>query len=137
MVNPMLNCRSVVDPADGRVHRVLLTRALSVGSRRIEPMFETPDAEAVRRVTAALAAESVCMDDGERVAEIRALEELKCAAEARQATLAVGLTESKATALEVALARRESHHGGRRHLGLARVVSRELPHTWAAWRAVG
>ncbi len=35
----------------------------------------------------------------------------------------------------VALARRESPHRGQRHLGLARIVQRELPHTWAAWRA--
>lgn len=98
-------------------------------------MFETIDAEAVARVTGALTAEPSCSDDSERVAEIRALEELKCAAEARQAALAAGLTESKGTALEVALARRESHHRGRGHLGLARVASRELPHTWAAWRA--
>ena len=35
----------------------------------------------------------------------------------------------------VARARRESPHRGQRHLGLATVVRRELPHTWAAWRA--
>ena len=98
-------------------------------------MFETLDAEAVRWVTDALAADPTCLDDAERVAEIRALEEMKCAAEARQAALAAELTDSRGTALEVALARRESHHRGRRHLGLARVASRELPHLWAAWRA--
>ncbi len=98
-------------------------------------MFETIDAEAVARVTGALAAEPTCSSDAERVAEIRALEELKCAAEARQAGLAAALTESKATATELALARRESPHRGRRHLGLARVALQELPHTWAAWRA--
>ena len=32
-------------------------------------------------------------------------------------------------------ARRESPHRGRQHLGLAKVVARELPHTWSAWRA--
>ena len=108
---------------------------MSVGCRIIEHMFESIDTAAVRRVTAELAADPGCLDDGARVAEIRALEELKCAAEARQAALAVALTESRATAMEVALARREAHHRGRRHLGLARIVSRELPHTWAAWRA--
>ncbi|RYB93112.1 HNH endonuclease [Nocardioides oleivorans] len=34
----------------------------------------------------------------------------------------------------VAAARRESPHRGRRHLGLARIVPTELPHTWAAWQ---
>ncbi len=100
-------------------------------------MFEdVVDADAgIRRVTAALAAAPTATTDEERVEELRALEELKCAAEARQAALAAGLTESKATAAQVALARRESHHLGRQHLGLARIVARELPHTWAAWRA--
>ena len=99
-------------------------------------MFEGQvDATTVRRVTAALAAAPTPTTDEERVDELRSLEELKCAAEARQAALAAGLTESKATAAQVALARRESHHRGRQHLGLARIVARELPHTWAAWRA--
>ncbi len=101
-------------------------------------MFETRgvvDAGLVRRVTGALAADPGCPDDAARVEQIRALEELKCAAEARQAALAVELAESRGTGLAVALARRESHHRGRRHLGLARIVSSELPHTWAAWRA--
>lgn len=35
----------------------------------------------------------------------------------------------------VAHARRESPHRGQRHLGLAKVATTELPHTWAAWRA--
>ena len=38
-------------------------------------------------------------------------------------------------ALQVALARRESHHRGQQHLGLARVLSRELPCTLDALRA--
>ena len=38
-------------------------------------------------------------------------------------------------AAQVALARRESHHRGQRHLGLAKAVVTELPHTWRAWRA--
>ncbi|MEO7745773.1 MAG: DUF222 domain-containing protein, partial [Actinomycetota bacterium] len=35
----------------------------------------------------------------------------------------------------MALARRESHHRGERHLGLARVLTRELPCTLRALRA--
>ncbi|WP_432479587.1 HNH endonuclease [Nocardioides sp. GXQ0305] len=98
-------------------------------------MFDTIETEVLVRLTAALAADPACSDDAERVEQIRALEQLTCAAEARQAALAVELTESRGTALELALARRESHHRGRQHLGLARVASRELPHIWAAWRA--
>ena len=40
----------------------------------------------------------------------------------------------RGVAAQVALARRESHHRGQRHLGLAKIVATELPHTWAAWR---
>ena len=43
--------------------------------------------------------------------------------------------QGRGVAAQVALARRESHHRGQRHLGLAKIVSTELPHTWAAWRA--
>ncbi len=69
---------------------------------------------------------------------------------AAQASLAVELDESQRAEQEaagvpaaqrgrgvpaqVALARRESHHRGQRHLGLAKIVANELPHTWAAWR---
>ena len=35
----------------------------------------------------------------------------------------------------VALARRESPHRGRQHLGLAKVLRNELPHTMAAVRS--
>ncbi len=91
--------------------------------------------DATRGVTAGLASTPLPDSDEQRVAELRALEELKCAAEARQAALAAGLTESRATAAEVGLARRESHHRGRQHLALARVAPAELPHAWAAWRA--
>lgn len=80
---------------------------------------------------------------------IRALEELVCTATAPQAALAAALDDSvraaeedagvpadgrgKGVASMVALARRESPHRGRRHLGMAKVVPVELPHTWAAW----
>lgn len=97
-------------------------------------MIEQPDVDTVRNITAMLASCPVPDEDAERVSEIRALEELKAAAEARQAALAAGLTESKATASEVGLARRESHHRGRRHVALARIAPTELPHTWQAWR---
>ena len=91
------------------------------------------------------------LDDAGRVDAIRALEELACTVSAAQAALAAELADSVeahhealgvpsarrglGVASQVALARRESPHRGQRHLGLARVVRRELPHTWAAWRA--
>ncbi|WP_435745042.1 hypothetical protein [Nocardioides sp. SYSU DS0663] len=90
------------------------------------------------------------LDDAGRVESIGALEELVRVATAAQAALARELDASqravqaeaglaaehrgRGVALQVALARRESHHRGKRHLGLAKVVSTEMPHTWAAWR---
>lgn len=89
--------------------------------------------------------------DTERVDLIRALEELVCTATAAQAAHAADLAESveadhdalgvpavrrgQGVGSMIARARRESPHRGQRHLGLARIVARELPHTWAAWRA--
>ena len=91
------------------------------------------------------------LGDGARIDTIRMLEELVCVATAAQASLAAELDESqraeqaaqgvpaaqqgRGVAAQVALARRESHHRGQRHLGLAKIVATELPHTWAAWRA--
>lgn len=91
------------------------------------------------------------LDDAGRVDLIRALEELVCTATAAQAAHAAELAESVEADHEalgvpaarrgqgvgsmVAIARRESPHRGNRHLGLARIVQQELPHTWAAWRA--
>ena len=40
----------------------------------------------------------------------------------------------RGVAAQVALARRESPHRGQQHLGLARVLTREMPHTLAAFR---
>ncbi|WP_435744727.1 DUF222 domain-containing protein [Nocardioides sp. SYSU DS0663] len=91
------------------------------------------------------------LDDPARVDALRVLEELGSVVTAAQALLARELDASqraaqaaagvpaeqqgKGVAAQVALARRESHHRGARHLGLAKVVAGELPHTWAAWRA--
>jgi hypothetical protein len=91
------------------------------------------------------------LDDAGRVEVLGALEQLVCVATAAQARLAADLDASqralqaergvpkaqqgRGVALQVALARRESHHRGQRHLGLAKIVQAELPHTWAAWRA--
>lgn len=91
------------------------------------------------------------LSDGARVESMRGLEELVCVATAAQAHLARELDASQraeqakvgvpsrrrgaGVAGQVALARRESPHRGKQHLGLATTVADELPHTWAAWRA--
>jgi hypothetical protein len=90
------------------------------------------------------------LGDAGRVEAIRALEELVCTATAahalptseldtsqRAVQAAAGVPaarQGRGVAAQVGLVRRESHHRGQRHLALARVVTRELPHTWAAWR---
>lgn len=108
-------------------------------------------AERVRSWTRALADELPSADDEQRVELLRALEELKCAAEAAQARITVELDTSVRTAEaeagvrperrgrgvagQVALARRCSPYRARQLLGLAKVVDSELPYTAAAWRA--
>ena len=103
-----------------------------------------------RRLSDALVTSS-SLDDPGRIDTIRGLEELVCVATAAQAVLSVELDRSqraeqeaqgvrpeqqgRGVAAQVALARRESHHRGQRHLGLAKIAASELPHTWAAWRA--
>ncbi len=74
----------------------------------------------------------------ERISE---LEMLKCAAAAAQARAAAAL--GRGVASEVALARRDSPARGGRHLGFAKALVHEMPHTLAAlecgalseWRA--
>ncbi len=97
--------------------------------------------------------------DAERIDQLRALEQLKAAAAAAQARITVDLDESvraahaargipaerqgRGVAGQVALARQESPYKGGRHLGLAKVLAGEMPHTLAAlqrgviseWRA--
>lgn len=91
------------------------------------------------------------LDAAALVDAIRALEELSCVVTAAQAALSAELdTQTRAARAaagvpaaaqgrgighQVAHARRVSPHRGARHLGLALIVQRELPHTWAAWRA--
>ena len=107
------------------------------------------DADTVRAFTAALASGVGPSDDAGRVDLIRAIEELKCAGEGRQAFEAVELDASqraeqaaagerrerqgRGVAAQVALARRVSTNRGQRLLALAKVVP-EMPHTMAAFR---
>jgi hypothetical protein len=98
----------------------------------------------VRGAVAALSQVADGPDDADWIDLIRALEELKCAAEGAQALLAKAFDRSqrraearagvpeerqgRGVAAQLALARRESPHRGRQHLGLALVLD-ELPHT--------
>jgi hypothetical protein len=87
-------------------------------------------------------------DDAERIDLLRALEVLKCAAEAAQAVVTADFDRSqqalaeqrgvpverrgRGIAEQVAMARRESPHRARQHLSFARIAERELPHTHRA-----
>lgn len=110
-----------------------------------------PDVSVVRAWTRALRdAPTAVVIDADRVDLLRALEELACAAAGAQAVVtadfAASQEESQAhagvpaarrgrgLASQVALARRESTHRGQRHLGLAVILSAEMPHTLAALR---
>ncbi len=97
--------------------------------------------------------------DAERIDQLRTLESLKAAAAAAQARVAVAFESSQratqaaagvpaaqrgaGVAEQVALARRESPTRGSRHLGLAKALVEEMPHTLTAltrgeiseWRA--
>ncbi|MDQ6641123.1 MAG: 13E12 repeat family protein, partial [Actinomycetota bacterium] len=89
--------------------------------------------------------------DAERIDQLRALEDLKAAAAAAQARIAVDLDASqraeqdeagvpagdlgRGIAAQVALARRESPHHGGRHLGLAKALVHEMPNALAAMEA--
>lgn len=99
------------------------------------------------------------VDDASRVDRIRALEVLKAASAAAQAVAAADLDASqredqraagaqrqelgRGVAAQVALARRDSPNRGGQHLGLAKALVHEMPHTLGAlqtgriseWRA--
>ena len=98
-----------------------------------------------------LAASPLPDDPAQLVDELRELEELTCAAQARQARLSLALDHvqrraaeqagvddnklSRGIAHQIALARRVSPHRGRQLLSLARHLAAELPHTHAAFAA--
>jgi hypothetical protein len=109
------------------------------------------DAARVRAMTDQLQAEVAGLTDAERVDLLRALEELTCAAAGTTAVVTADFDASqradqraqgvpaarqgRGVAAQVALARRESPHRGHQHLGLAKVLCAEMPHTLAALRA--
>ena len=116
----------------------------------LTPAAGGPDVD-LRAWASALADLPRDVSDQVRVDRLRALEELKAAAAAAQARAAADLDESVrdrhralglpperhgvGVAAEVGLARRESPARGTQHLGLARVLTREMPHTLAALTA--
>jgi hypothetical protein len=117
----------------------------------VERMFDLEStAPAVEAWVEQLVSYAGADDDEERVRLIGALERLACAARGLQADLTADLDESvrraerdrrvsaarqgRGVAAEVALARRESHHRGRQHVGLARVLVDEMPCTRRALR---
>jgi hypothetical protein len=109
-----------------------------------------PSLAQVREWTRRLGASPEGLGDAERIDLIRSLEELKCAAAGAQAEVAADLDASlrrraaragepaerqgRGIAEQVALARRESPHRGRQHLGLAVMLRKEMPCTREALR---
>jgi hypothetical protein len=122
---------------------------LSEGARIVECMFDIGVVTSVPADT----------DEAELIARIAELERLKSAAAAGQARATAALDErrraaeaaagmpsakrGRGVASEVALARRDSPSRGNRHLGFAKALVHEMPHTLAAlecgalseWRA--
>jgi hypothetical protein len=106
-------------------------------------------ADEVRGFVARVVDATVAGDDAQLIDEIRDLEVLKAAIEARQARITVAFDASQRTlaaargvpaarhgrgiAEQVALARRTSPHRGRVLLGLATSVLTEMPYTADAW----
>ncbi|MFI5085813.1 MAG: hypothetical protein ACHP7K_07770, partial [Actinomycetales bacterium] len=123
------------------------------------PSGRATAAAAAEECIAALASSGPCADDAATIAELRALQDLKSAAAARQvrntavfdasqrrAQAAAGIPAARIGAgigAQIALARRESPSRGNQYLGLAKALATEMPHTLAAlqhgdlneWRA--
>ncbi len=109
------------------------------------------DADTVRDFAELVASGRGPCDDAGRIEVLRAMEEAKCALEARQAVETVALDASqravqaaagerperlgRGVAAQVALARRVSLFQGQRLLGLAKVLDAEMPHTMAAFKS--
>jgi hypothetical protein len=120
--------------------------------RMFDPtMSQAPlDAEQIEAWVEQLAADCGPEHDAVRVEMLASLERLTCAATGLQVEITARLDESvrrgeaergvpkekqgRGLAAEVALARRESHHRGRQHVGLARILADEMPCTRRALR---
>ena len=117
----------------------------SVVPQRTSPELTTDDLRIVLERLPGLTGESV--DDGERIDQLALLESIKGAAAAAQARVSVAFDASqraaqavagvparergRGVASQLALARRDSPSRGSRHLGLARALIGEMPHTMA------
>lgn len=123
------------------------------------PALDGMDARDVAACASALTGLARDVSDAERIDQIRSLENLKAGAAAAQARVTADLYASqraahasaglpaqmqgKDVASQVALARRESPVRGNQHLGLAKALVHEMPHTLQAltsgrlseWRA--
>jgi Domain of unknown function (DUF222) len=119
-----------------------------------------PSADEITSWARSLDASGRHLDDAQRIDLLRALEELKCAAAGAQAEVTADFVISqraqaqergvpaarrdRGIALQVALAKRESHHRGQRDVALAMTLRKELQCTARAlrhgriteWRAV-
>jgi len=110
-----------------------------------------PTVEELDLLRARLAGDEAAPDDATRVDLLASLEALKSACAATQARLSLAFEASqraeqaargipankqgRGIASQVALARRDSPFKGQRHLGLARALVREMPHTLRALAA--
>jgi hypothetical protein len=110
-----------------------------------------PDLEELRAFTARLRCVEPCGDAGLGIEWIDAVESLKsvgcavqavvtddvatCMREDRKARRLPRAEWDRGIAAQIALARRESPNRGRRHLGFARAVVHEMPHTLALLRS--
>ncbi len=166
VVRPSQPAVAALSPGVRRAFRVSVERSRieHMSERRVdggsaEGARSLPSAESVAGMVARLAVLDRDVSDAERIDQIRALEELKSAAAAAQARATADLAASqvaqqaalrvrpsdqgKGVAAQVALARRESPVRGNQHLGLARALVHEMPHTLRAlaggrlseWRA--
>lgn len=112
---------------------------------------QTLTADELRDWRARVSETELSDDAAAMIDELRELETLKCAVEARQARLEAAFDtaerrraaeagepverQGRGVAAQIALARRVSPPRGQQLLGLARVLATELPHTMAAFRA--
>jgi hypothetical protein len=120
-------------------------QGLSIGTVADVSVMRTEDIQALTRTMSQVDRE---LSDQERIDQIRALEQLACAARAAQGTLSDDFDASmrqhaaergvpkerqgRGIAAQIAFARRESVHKGEQHLALAKTLP-EMPYTQAAF----
>lgn len=135
-----------------KIEHMFIASGSVIGSASAGPVSMRSSVDTVRAWTRVLqAAPRSVADDAERIDLLRALEELACAAAGAQAVVTADFARSqraeqaeagvrrarqgRGVGSQVALARRTSTHRGQQHVGLAVVLTGEMPHTLAALRA--